>query len=334
MKLNVIPIVAISAVAWLTAANEVYGQHKGNNDGVNYPTRPIRLIDPFPPGGGTWFIGRLVGEKLSESLGQPIVHDNRAGAGGSVGSGLAARATADGHTLLLATSSSIAVNPLILKVPFDPIKDFVPVARIASTHLLMVVHPSLPARTVSEFLALLRSQKSSLNYASSGTGSLSHLTGELFNVTANVSMTHIPYKGGGPALTELIGGHVQLFFSNILTALPHAKSGRLRALAVAGPKRAQGAPDIPTVSESGLPGFEVLNWNGILAPAGTSPEIVAKLNRAINAALNLADVREKLISGGAEPVGGSPQQFGERIRADITKWAKVIKQSNIRTDYE
>jgi tripartite-type tricarboxylate transporter receptor subunit TctC len=321
----------VAAAAW-PVPDEAQAQQKSISAASAYPNRPIRMIDPFPPGGGTWVIGRLVEEKLSESLGQPIVHDSRGGAGGAIGTELAARAPADGYTLALATASTISVNPLLSKVPYDPVRDFSAVAHLGSIPLLLVVHPSVPARTVNELIALARSQKGALNYASAGSGTLGHLAGELFKVTANVSITHVPYKGGGPALTDVMGNQVQLLFANVLSGLPFAKQGRLRAIAVTGPKRTQAAPDIPTVAESGLPRFTVSNWYGVLAPARTPPDIIVKLNRSINKVLDAADVQEKLAALGADPGGGSPEQFGAHIKAELAKWEKVIKQANIRSE--
>jgi tripartite-type tricarboxylate transporter receptor subunit TctC len=217
-------------------------------------------------------------------------------------------------------------------VPYDPVRDFSPLAQLGSIPLLLVVHPSLPARTVNELVALARSQKGALNYASAGPGTLGHLAGELFKATANVSITHVPYKGGGPALTDVMGNQVQLLFANVLSGLPFAKSGRLRAIAVTGAKRTQAAPEIPTVAESGLPRFTVSNWYGVLAPARTSPDIIRKLNDSINKVLEAGDVREKLAALGADPGGGSPEQFGAHIKAELAKWAAVIKQADIRSE--
>jgi tripartite-type tricarboxylate transporter receptor subunit TctC len=321
----------VATLAVSIMAGNVYAQ-KGLTSSETYPNRPVRMIDPFPPGGGTWVIGRVVEEKLTETLGQPVVHDNRGGAGGAIGSELAARSPADGYTLALATASTFAVNPSLSKVPYDPIKDFAPVGQLGSIPLLLVTHPSLPVRTVGELLALAKTQKGAMNYASAGPGTLSHLAGELLKSTANVAITHVPYKGGGPALTDVMSNQVQLFFANVLSGLPFTKSGRLRAIAVTGSKRAQAAPDIPTVAESGLPRFTVSNWYGVVAPARTDPRIIAKLNQAINKALNAPDVREKLAALGADPVGGSPEQFGDHVRAELEKWGKVIKQSNIHAE--
>jgi tripartite-type tricarboxylate transporter receptor subunit TctC len=290
------------------------------------------MIDPFPPGGGTWVIGRVVEDKLAEYLGQPIVHDNRGGAGGAIGTELAARAPADGYTLALATASTIAVNPSLSKVPYDPVKDFAPVGLLGSIPLLLVVPTSLPVKTVNDLVSLAKSQKGALNYASAGNGTLAHLAGELFKVTAGVAATHVPYKGGGPALNDVIAGQVQFFFANVLSALPFAKAGRLRAVAVTGAKRTQAAPELPTVVESGLPRFTVSNWYGVLAPARTSPVIVTRLNQAINRALEAPDVREKLANLGADVGGGTPAEFGTHIKAELTKWATVIKQADIRSE--
>ena len=319
------------AVALGAMGVAAHAQQKGGSSAA-YPDRPIRMIDPFPPGGGTWVIGRIVEDKLAEILGQPIVHDNRGGAGGAIGTELAARAPSDGYTLALATASTIAVNPVLSKVPYDPVKDFAPVGQLGSIPLLLVVHPSLPAKNVNELIALAKSRKGGLNYASAGTGTLSHLAGELFKVTARVDITHVPYKGGGPALNEIIGNQVQLFFANVLSGLPFAKSGRLRAIAVTGAKRTQAAPEIPTVAESGLPQFTVSNWYGVLAPARTPPEIVMKLNQAINRALEMSDVRERLGNLGADPGGGTREAFGAHIRSELAKWGKVVKQADIRPE--
>ncbi|HYC47264.1 MAG TPA: tripartite tricarboxylate transporter substrate binding protein [Burkholderiales bacterium] len=331
MRTRAIAAAAAMVFPLAAAVTDAAAQSR-NAAGAAYPSRPIRMIDPFPPGGGTWVIGRVVEDKVAELLGQPIVHDSRGGAGGAIGTELAARAPADGYTLALATASTIAVNPLLSKVPFDPVKDFAPVAHIGSIPLLLVVHPSVPAKTVGDLIALAKARKGALNYASAGNGTLAHLAGELFKVSAGVSITHVPYKGGGPALNDVMGNQVQLFFSNVLSGLPFAKAGRLRALAVTGAKRTQAAPEIPTVAESGLPHFTVTNWYGVLAPARTSREIVIALNQTFNRAVEAPEVRDKLASLGAEAGGGAPEQFGAHVKAERAKWAKVIKQSDIRLE--
>jgi len=321
---------ALMAALALSCIGDITHAQNPSDSGKAYPNRPIRMIDPFPPGGGTWVIGRLIEEKLMEDLGQPIVHDNRGGAGGAIASELAARAPADGYTLALVTASTFAVNPSLSKVPYDPVRDFVHIGQLGAIPLLLVIHPSLPVRTVKDLIAMAKAQKGAMNYASAGSGTLSHLTGELFNATAGVSITHVPYKGGGPALTDVTGNQVQLFFSNVLSGLPLSISGRLRAIAVTGAKRTQAAPDIPTVAESGLFSFTVTNWYGVVAPAGTSPAIVTKLNQAINRTLAAPDVRQRLAALGAEPGGGSPEEFSFHVKAELEKWRRVIKEADIR----
>lgn len=296
---------------------------------VSYPTKPIRLIDPFPPGGGTDFVARVISPKLTEMLGQSLVIDNRSGAGGAIGSEIGARATPNGYTLLMATASTVVINPLLSKVPFDPIKDFAPVVQFTAIPLMLVVHPAVPAESVKELIALARAQPGKLNFASAGQGTLGHLAGELFKIKAGVSMVHIPYKGGGPATVGLLGGEVQIDFPNILPVLPHVKAGRIRGLAVTGPNRATAMPDLPTVAETGVAGYDVRNWNGVLAPAGTPRAIIIKLNNDIVRALNLPDIRERLVSSGAEVVGGTPEQFSNFIKTEIAKWAVVIKDSGV-----
>ncbi|HTD91641.1 MAG TPA: tripartite tricarboxylate transporter substrate-binding protein, partial [Burkholderiales bacterium] len=223
-----------------------------------YPTKPIRLINPFPPGGGASIIGRLIAQELTERLGQSVVFDNRGGAGGAIGMEIAAHAVPDGYTLTMSTASTVTIHPLLSKVPFDPIKDFAPVSHISNVPLVLVVHPSVPAKTVKEFIALLKTQPGKFNFASSGKGTISHLAGELFMNSAGVSMVHVPFRGGGPALVDLLGGQVQINFANILSALPHVKGGRLRGLAVTSAKRSSAIPELPTVAASALPGYEVL----------------------------------------------------------------------------
>jgi tripartite-type tricarboxylate transporter receptor subunit TctC len=272
----------------------------------------------------------VVEEKLTESLGQPFVHDNRGGAGGAIGTEIAAHAPTDGYTLALVTASTFSVNPSLMKVPYDPVKDFAPVAYLGSIPLLLVISPSLPVRSVGELLALAK--KGNLNYATPGTGTLGHLAGELFKSMAGVSITHVPYKGAGPALTDIMSNQVQMTFANVLSGLPLARSGRLRAIAVTGQKRSPAAPDIPTVAESGLPRFTVSNWYGIVAPVRVSPEIVRKLNQDTNKFLEAADVREKLAALGADPGGGTPEQLGAHIKSELAKWSKVIKDANIRAE--
>ena len=294
-----------------------------------WPSKPIRLISPFVPGGGASLVARLVAPDLSEALGQSIVVDNRGGAGGVIGTEIAARARPDGYTLVMGTASNFAVRPLLDKVPFDPLKDFAPVVHTTTVPLVLCVHPSVPAKSVKEFIALARGGGAKLNYASSGEGTISHLAGELFKLSAGVPMAHVPYKGGGQAIIDVIAGHVQLGFINILEASSQIKAERLRALAVTTAERSPVLPAVPTVAEAGLPGFEVTQWSGILAPAGTPSAIVARVNAEVDRILKKPLIQERLATDGAQPGGGSPEKFAAFIRADITKWAKVVKSAGL-----
>lgn len=297
-----------------------------------YPSKPIRLIDPFPPGGGSGVMARMIGQKLSETWGQPVVVDNRAGAGGALGSELVARSAPNGYTLLMATAGTAVSNPLLSNVPFDPLKDFAPVVQTTSVQLMLATHPSLPVRSVKEFVALARAQPGKINFASAGNGTFTHLSGELFKAMAKVDIVHVPYRGGGPAMADLLGGQVQVTWASLVNVLPHTKTGKLRPVAVTGSRRALAAPELPTIAESGLPGYEVIQWYGVLAPAATPDEVIDKLNREINAILSLPEIRVRTLSSGAEPAGGTPQQFATMLKTEITKWAKVIKDMGIRID--
>lgn len=294
-----------------------------------WPSKPIRLISPFVPGGGASLVARLVAGDLGEALGQSIVVDNRAGGGGVIGTEIAARSRADGYTLLMATASNVAVRPLIDKVPFDPLKDFSAIIQTTTVPLVLCVHPSVAARSVGEFITLGRNRESRLNFASSGEGTISHLAGELFKLSAGVTMAHVPYKGGGQAIIDVIAGHVQVGFINILEASAQIKSERLRALAVTTAQRSPVLPGVPTVAESGLTGYEVTQWSGMLAPAGTPPAIIARLNAEIDKIMQKPLVRERLVADGAQPGGGSPEKFGTFIKADIAKWSKVVKSAGL-----
>ena len=298
---------------------------------AQYPQKPIRLISPFAPGGGASTIARMIAPELTEAWGQSVVVDNRPGAGGSIGTEMAARAPADGYTFVMATASTIVINPLVGKVPFDPVRDFTPVAHTATVPLVLVVHPSVQAKSVKELIALAQSPSAKLNYASSGEGTTSHLAAELFAKTAKVQMVHVPYKGGGQAVIDLVAGHVQTGFVNILEALPQVNAGRLRALAVSTLKRSQVAPNLPTAAEAGLPGYEVIQWSGVLAPAGLPKEITAKVNCEIVRTLARKEIRQKLVDSGAEPGGGTPAEFGTMIRSEIAKWTKVVQTVKLDT---
>lgn len=294
---------------------------------TRYPSKPIRLISPFVPGGGASIVARLLSEPLTEAWKESVVVDNRAGAAGTIGTEMAARSAPDGYTLVMATASTIVINPLYSKVPFDPVKDFAPVVRTTTVPLVLVVPAAVPAKSVKELIALAASRGAGISYASSGEGSISHLAGELFKGATGANMTHVPYKGGGQALIDIIAGHVQTGFVNILEAQPNVRSGRLRGLAVTTPARWPTLADIPTVAESGVPNFAVIQWSGILAPAGTPREIVSKWNAEILRILNRPDMRERLIESGAEPGSGTPEEFGAFIKAEIAKWAAVVKSA-------
>jgi tripartite-type tricarboxylate transporter receptor subunit TctC len=297
-----------------------------------YPSRPIRFVVPQSAGSATDLVAREIGNKLSERLGQPVTIDNRAGAGGIIGMEVVAKAPPDGHTIGI-VSGTHTVNPSIRRnMPYDAIKDFAPVTLATSQPYLLVAHPSLPVKNVKELVALARARPGQINFASSGTGTLGHLGIELLKLTAHIDMVHIPYKGIVPALTDLMGGHVSLLFPTLVSGLPQAKAGRLTALAVSTGKRAAIAPDIPTVAESGFPGYDVSGWFGILAPAGTPAAIVSRLNGEIVAILQMNDVKEKLAADGSTTVGSTPQQFDAHLKAEMAKWAQVVKAAHIRAE--
>jgi len=301
--------------------------------GQTYPAKAVRMIVPFPAGGATDIVGRLVAQKLSESWGHQVIVDNRGGAGGTIGSEVAAKSPPDGYTILVGTSSTHAVAPsLYTKLGYDPVRDFAPVTLIANATILLAVHPSVPARNVRELIALAKRQPNALSFASSGNGGISHLVGEHFKSVAGIDMLHVPYKGDTPALVDLASGQVHLMFGTAVSFLPYVTSRRLNALAVTNPKRSPIVPDVPTVAESGLPAFEALQWFGVLAPAGTPREIIARLNGDITKTLRLPDVRERMATLGAEIVGSSPEQFASFQKADAAKWAKVVKQSGAKID--
>ncbi len=296
-----------------------------------YPTRPIRMIVPFAPSGGTDILGRVIGAKLAESVGQQVVIENRPGAGGNLGTGMAAVAPGDGYTILM-VSGSYSVNAAVFKLNFDPLKDLAPIVLIASVPFVLTATPSLPAQNMKELIALARAKPGSLNYASGGTGSTAHLGGVLLGMMTNTNLVHVPYRGGGPALNDLMAGQVQLYFGTVTASAPFLKSGKLKALGVGGLTRVNSLPDLPTIHESVAPGFEMTNWFGILAPATTSKPILASLNKHLNGLLQNAEVRAKLAAEGADPVGGSPDDFEKVIRADIDKFVRIVKAANIKVE--
>jgi tripartite-type tricarboxylate transporter receptor subunit TctC len=320
-----VPAAAIAVLLASSLAAQGFAQ--------GYPSKPIRLIVPFAAGGGNDNVARLVGKRLADSLGQPVLVDNRPGAGGVVGAELAARSAPDGYTLFLGGVGSHAINPnLHEKLPYDPIRDFAPIELLAQAPLVMVVHPSVPARSFAEFVAYARANPGRLNFASNGNGSSSQLAAVMFDSMAGVDMVHVPYKGLSPALADLLSGQVQVMFSSVVAILPHIKTGRLRGLAVTGGKRLAAMPELPTIAESGLAGYEASSWYGILAPAGTPRDIVMKLNAELAKALDQPEVRGSLLAEGAEPVGGSPEQFAAHIRSEKERMGKLIRDAKIRLE--
>ena len=298
----------------------------------NYPSRPIRFIVPFAAGGGTDLVARTLAHKLTQALGQPVVVDNRTGASGVIGTELAAKSAPDGYTIMIATPT-LAVNPsLIPNLSYDPVKDFAPVSLIATSPHLLAISPSLPAKSVGELVALAKSRAEPLTFSSGSTGGSSHLAGELFNTMAGIHMVHIPYRGTGEAVTAVLGGVVSMAFLDVPTMLPHIKSGRLRGIAVTSTKRSSVAPELPTIAESGFPGFESGLWYGVVAPARTPPEIIARLNAELVKITQSPEMRETLRAEGAESVGSTPEAFSELIRREIVRWAKVIKDARIKTN--
>jgi tripartite-type tricarboxylate transporter receptor subunit TctC len=298
----------------------------------DYPTKPIRVIVPYPPGGGTDVVARIISEPLAAELGQPIVIDNRGGAAGNVGTDLAAKAPADGYTILL-TLSSHTINPKLYdKLPFDVEKDFVPISLVAMIPQIVVANPSLPANNVQELIVLAKKEPGKLNFASVGTGSPGHIAGELFKLKTGTSMVHIPYKGGGPAVTDTIGGQVQLLFVSMPAAWQFVKAGRLKAIAVTSAKRSLTAPEVPTVAESGVADFVVDSWYGALAPAKTPPAILARLNAAFVKVLENPQVKEKLFAQGAEAAPSTPAEFDKVIKDELAKWEYVIRAANIKPE--
>ena len=297
-----------------------------------YPSKPIRLLVGFPPGGGADIVARILMPELAESLQQQIVIDNRAGAGSAIASEIAAKAVADGYTLLLVSSAHAINAGLPRKLSYDALTDFAGVALVAAAPLVLVIYPGLPVKSVTELIELARAKPGQLNFGSSGSGGTSHLAGELLKSMAKINLTHVPYKGAPQALVDVISGQVQLLFPSLPTTLPQIKAGRVKALAVTSAKRATTLPEIPTVAESGVPGYEATNWYGMLAPAGTPQSIVQKLNGAVLRALRTADVNDALVRQGAEPLPSTPADFERYLKSEIAKWTTVIRQAGVRAD--
>ena len=297
----------------------------------SWPARPVRLVVPFPPGGATDLLARQLAQRLGDGWAQTLVVENRGGASGAIATEHVARQPGDGYTLLFATASTHAINPAVSKVPFHPLKDFTPVVNVAAAPLGLVVHPSLPARSVKELIALLRARPGQVDMASFGTGTGSHLAGELFKVMAKVDMVHVPYKGGAAAMTDLLGGHVTLLFDTLSNTLVHAQSGKLRLLASTGPSRVAAMPSLPTIGET-LPGYDAMTWFGILGPAAMPRAVVVRVNGDVAKVLQVNEVRASLAAQGFEPAAGTPEAFAAQIQADLSKWARLVAEAKIRVE--
>ena len=315
---------SVSALLLMAAATLAAAQ--------DYPNRPIRLVVPQPPGGPTDIVSRILAQKMSERMGQPINVDNRAGAGSNIGTEIVAKAPRDGHTLVVATVQHI-VNPfLFAALPFDPVRDFAPVSLISKAHIVLITHPESPAHTLRELIAAAKARPGQINWGSAGNGSTSHLAVELFKVNAGADVVHVPYKGTQPALTDLVGGRIPVMFDGVITSLPHIRAGRVRPLAVASLTRSLLLPEVPTMTEAGLPGFEAVGLAALMAPAGTPPEVIARLHREVVAVLQTPEVRERLIAMGLEVVGNSPAEFAEYLRSESVKWGNIIRDAKIRAE--
>ena len=331
-KPNVGPIsLALLALAAITAVSMAAAQPIVTTSPA-YPAKPVRLVIPFAPGGPVDIVGRIVALKLSDALGQQIIADNRAGANGNIALEIVAKSAPDGYTLLMGANGTNAINPsLYPRLPFDPVKDLAPIGMVASSPMVLVAHPAVTAGSVRELIQFAKAKPGAISFASSGSGSTAHLSGELFNDMAGVKFVHVPYKGAGPALTDLVGGQVQVMFTGISATLPYIRAGKLKALGVSSEKRQPVIPDVPAIAES-LPGYEVTTWYGLFAPAKTPPAIIGLLNRALAKIFAAPDTRQRFTALGADPITTSPEQFAATIRNDVAKWAKVIKGSGARAD--
>jgi tripartite-type tricarboxylate transporter receptor subunit TctC len=300
--------------------------------GQDYPTKTIRIVVPFAPGGGNDIVARLIAPRLSESLGKPVIVDNRPGAGGNIGTEMVARAAPDGYTILMA-SNQVTINPALdAKLPFDLERDFAPIGMVASVPILLVAHPEQPFKTLQEFMTFAKANPKKLSYSSPGPGTPQHLAGELYARMAKVDIVHVPYKGTGPALSDLIGGQVQISFATLAAVLPYVQGGRLRALGVAGERRVAGLPELPTFVEAGLKGYDAELWYSVLVPAKTPPSVINRLSSALQQALNHRETRERLIAQGFEPQTSTPEQLAQRIKQDLTRWDRVVKEAGIKLE--
>lgn len=315
---------ALLATLSVAFALHAYGQDA-------WPTRPVRMILPFPPGGGTDILGRLIAERLSAGIGQPVVTENRGGAGGNVGAEAAARSAPDGYTIVL-VAPSLAISPtLYSKINYDPVKDFAPISLVATVPNVMVTQPSLPGQ-LQEFIAFVKAKPGALNFGSGGAGTSNHLAGELFNIVTGARLVHVPYKGVNLAMQDVLAGNVHLVFIGIPAAAPHIKAGKLRALAIVAPQRSTALPDVPTVAEAGLKDFEVTTWYGILAPAGTPQSVVKRLNAELVKVMHAPEMKEKLTATGTEPLTSTPEEFAAYIKREIVKWRDVIRRAGVKAD--
>src|SRR6185436_18095737 len=299
---------------------------------AQYPNKPVRIVVPYPPGGTTDILARLTAARLTESMGQPFVVENRPGASGGIGSQAVAKSAPDGYTLVMATISSHGIVSAISKLPYDPVKDFSPVTVIGSTPNVILVHPDLPAKNLAELLKLAREKSGKLNFGSTSPGGSPHMSAELLKMMAKVDMVHIPYKGAGPMLTDLIGGQIQIGFDNLPSSMGHIKSGKVRAVAVTTTKRWPGTPDVPTVAESGVPGYEVSGWFGLLAPAGTPKPVIDALYKAVSAMLKQPDVQKQMLELRAEPGGNAPDAFAKQVAGEVEKWKKVVAATGVKVE--
>jgi len=297
-----------------------------------WPQKPIRIVVPFAPGGNTDSIARVIAERFTQSLGQAVVVDNKVGAGGAIAAEFVAKAPADGYTLMMAAMPVMAVLPVISKTKFDPLKDFVPISNVGSNPFVMGIHKSVPANTVQEFVAYMRKNPGKFNYASGGSGSVSHLSAALFVKRAELEMTHISYKGGAPAVTDLLGGNVQMYFGNFSELYPHVSGGNIRIIGVSSDMRAAQLPQVATIAESGFPGFKTVTWNGLMAPAGTPPAVVARLAEAVKEALAAEGTQTKFQQMGVDAIGSTPKEFADTLRADIATWSEAAKAANLKME--
>ena len=321
---------ALLIAAAALACNEAAAQAKGGDAG--YPDKPVRFLVGQSPGGATDVVARAVSQKMTENLGLSVVVDNRTGASGAIAAQMVAKSTPDGYNILI-ISSSFSINPsLYTNLPFDPLKDFSTITLIAEAPFLLVVHPSMPVKTVGELIAAAKAKPDTLSFGSGGVGSSGQMAGELFKYLAGVKLTHVPYKGAGPALIDVIGGQISMTFGSVISSLGHVRTGKLKALGVTGAKRARSMPDLPTIAEAGVKGYATTTWYGALAPANTRPAIVQKLNAEIKKTLGAPEVGEHMAKDGAEPVGNTPAQFREFLSAEMTKWRELVKHANVRVE--